>query len=68
VGASQANQHPAVKIHVNARELRVMDKDSSEKNRAEDQKTKLGPEVLDSEHHREIVFRSTGSESTGQGQ
>jgi hypothetical protein len=67
-GTVDTGSHPAVEIHVNARELRVMDKDSSEKNRAEGQKTKLGPEVLDSEHHREIVFRSTGSESTGQGQ
>ena len=45
-----------------------MDKNSSEKDRAEGQKTKLGPEVLDSEHHKEIVFKSTGAESTGQGQ
>lgn len=31
------------------------------------QKTMLGPEVLDSEHHQEIVFRSTGAEPAGQG-
>jgi polyisoprenoid-binding protein YceI len=28
----------------------------------------LGPEVLDSEHHQEIVFKSTGSEPAGPGQ
>jgi len=31
------------------------------------QKTMLGPEVLDSEHHQEIVFKSTGAKSIGQG-
>jgi polyisoprenoid-binding protein YceI len=31
------------------------------------QKTMLGPEVLDSENHQEIVFKSTGAESVGQG-
>jgi len=30
-------------------------------------RTMLGPEVLDSEHHQEIVFKSTGAESIGQG-
>jgi polyisoprenoid-binding protein YceI len=27
-----------------------------------------GLEVLDSEHHQEIVFKSTGAEASGQGQ
>ena len=67
-GTADTGSHPAVEIHVNARELRVIDKDSSEKDRAEVQKTMLGPEVLDSEHPKEIVFKSTGAESTGQGQ
>ena len=52
---------------MNARELRVIGKDDSEKDRAEVQKTMLGPEVLDSEHHQEIVFKSTGAESAAQG-
>jgi hypothetical protein len=34
---------------VDARALRVIDKDASEKERGEVQKTMLGPEVLDSE-------------------
>ena len=67
-GSADTGARPAVEIHVNARELRVMDKDTSEKDRAEVQKTMLGPEVLDSERHQEIVFKSTGSESVGQGQ
>src|ERR1700720_1855564 len=66
-GAADTGSHPAVEIHVDARELRVIDKDASEKDRAEVQKTMLGPEVLDSEHHQEIVFKSTSAEPTGQG-
>src|ERR1700722_13037133 len=59
-GTADTGPHPAVEIRVDARELRVIDKDASEKDRAEVQKTMLGPEVLDSEHHQEIVFKSTG--------
>jgi len=66
-GTADTGAHPAVEIHVNARELRVTDKDTSEKERAEVQKTMLGPEVLDSEGHQEIVFKSTSAESVGQG-
>ncbi len=67
-GTADIGSHPAVEIHVNARELRVIDKDASEKDRAEVQQTMLGPDVLDSEHQQEIVFKSTGAETTGQGQ
>jgi len=66
-GTAVTNSHPAVEIHVNARELHVIDKGESEKDTAEVQKTMLGPEVLDSEHHPDIVFKSTGAESTGNG-
>jgi len=66
-GSAETGSHPAVEVRVDARALRVIDKDDSEKNRAEVQKTMLGPEVLDSEHHQEIVFKSTGAEPTGQG-
>ena len=66
-GTADTGSRPVVEIHVNARELRVIDKGDSEKNRAEVQKTMLGPEVLDSEHHQEIVFKSTGAEPAGQG-
>jgi polyisoprenoid-binding protein YceI len=66
-GTADTGGHPAVEIHVNARELRVIDKDASDKERAEVQKTMLGPEVLDSETHQEIVFKSTAAEPAGQG-
>jgi polyisoprenoid-binding protein YceI len=66
-GTADTGPHPAVEIHVDARELRVIDKDASENERAEVQKTMLGPEVLDSDHHQEIVFKSTGAESAGEG-
>ena len=66
-GTADTGAHPAVEIHVNAGELRVIDKDASDKERGEVQKTMLGPEVLDSEGHPEIVFKSTSAESAGQG-
>src|ERR1700720_700679 len=66
-GTADTGSHLTVEIHVDARALRVIDKDDSEKDRAEVQKTMLGPEVLDSERHQEIVFKSTGAESAGEG-
>jgi polyisoprenoid-binding protein YceI len=54
-------------LHVDAGALRVRDPNVSEKDRAEIQKTMLGPEVLDSEHFREIVFRSSAVETAGAG-
>ncbi|HVR22391.1 MAG TPA: YceI family protein [Candidatus Polarisedimenticolia bacterium] len=67
-GTAETGSHPAVEIHVDARALRVIDEGESEKDRAEVQKTMLGSEVLDSEHHPEIVFKSVDAESVGQGQ
>jgi polyisoprenoid-binding protein YceI len=66
-GTADTGSQSAVEIRVEARELRVIDQDASEKDRNDVQKTMLGPEVLDSEHHQEIVFKSTGAEPTGQG-
>jgi polyisoprenoid-binding protein YceI len=65
-GTAETGSHPSVEIHVDARRLRVTDKNASEKERAEVQKTMLGPEVLDSEQHQEIVFKSTAAEAAGQ--
>jgi polyisoprenoid-binding protein YceI len=65
-GTADIGSHPAVEIRVDARELRVIDKDASEKERAEVQTTMLGPEVLDSKQHQDIVFKSTGAEPAGQ--
>jgi polyisoprenoid-binding protein YceI len=66
-GMADTGSHAAVEIHVDARALRVIDKGESETDRAEVQKTMLGPEVLDSERYQEIVFKSTGAEATDQG-
>jgi len=66
-GTVELGSHPAAEIHVDARALKVIDKGESEKDRAEVQNTMLGPEVLDSEHHQEIVFKSAGTDATGQG-
>jgi polyisoprenoid-binding protein YceI len=66
-GTADTGAHPAVEVHVDARALRVIGKDEPEKDRAEVQKTMLGPEVLDCERHQEIVFKSTGAEPAGQG-
>jgi polyisoprenoid-binding protein YceI len=66
-GTADTSAHPAVEIHVNARDLRVMDPDASDKDRAEVQATMLGPEVLDSDQHQEIIFKSTSADSTGEG-
>ncbi|HEV2687217.1 MAG TPA: YceI family protein [Bryobacteraceae bacterium] len=56
-----------VELTVEASALRVRDTDASEKDRAEIQKTMLGPAVLDTERYREIVFRSTAAEPAGTG-
>lgn len=46
---SFTEQNPSVELSVDARQLRVMDKDISDKDRAEVQQTMLGPKVLDSQ-------------------
>src|SRR5260370_21079004 len=66
-GTADTGANPAVEVHVDARALRVIDKGESEKDRAEVQKTMLGPEVLDIEGHPEIVFKSTGAEGAREG-
>jgi len=57
----------SVEFTVDARQMRVMDKDVSEKDRAEIQENMLGPKVLDSEKYPEIRFRSTAVEPAGEG-
>ena len=66
-GTADTGAHPAVEVHVNAQELRVVGKDEPEKNRAEVQKTILGPEVLDSERHQGAAGRRSGSRCGHQG-
>jgi polyisoprenoid-binding protein YceI len=66
-GRAETGAHPSVEVHVNARALKVIDKDESAKARAEVQSTMLGPEVLDSERFQDIVFKSTSAKSAGDG-
>jgi polyisoprenoid-binding protein YceI len=55
-----------VEFTVDARTLRVLDPEASEKDRAEIQSTMLGPKVLDSEKFPEIRFRSTSLGEAGE--
>ncbi|MBZ5598154.1 MAG: YceI family protein [Acidobacteriia bacterium] len=64
---SFTEQNPSVELSVDARQLRVMDKDISDKDRAEVQQTMLGPKVLDSQRFSEIRFRSTAVTPTAEG-
>jgi hypothetical protein len=57
----------SVGLRIDARTLRVRDVDASEKDRNQIQATMLGPEVLDSEHHQEIAFKSRTVEVLGDG-
>jgi polyisoprenoid-binding protein YceI len=65
-GSVDVKEH-RVEVRVDAKALRVRDADVSEKDRAEIQKTMLGPQVLDAEQFPEIVFRSTSAEAAGPG-
>jgi len=56
----------SVELRIDARTLRVRDTDASEKDRNQIQTTMLGPEVLDSERHQEIAFRSRTVEVLGE--
>ncbi len=49
----------AVELVVNSGKLRVVDEGISDKDRTAIETTMLGPEVLDSQHFREIRFRSS---------
>ena len=57
----------SVELVVDARQMRVTDKDVSEKDRAEIQETMLGSKVLDSGRFPEIRFHSTAVEPAGDG-
>jgi polyisoprenoid-binding protein YceI len=57
-----AENSSAVDLVVDARSLRVVDTDVSEKDRIEIQSTMLGPKVLDSERFPEIRFHATSVE------
>jgi len=57
-----------VELRVKTGELKVEDTKASDKDRAEIQKTMLGPEVLDVEHNPEILFESTAAERAASGE
>jgi polyisoprenoid-binding protein YceI len=56
-----------VELRVTTATMHVRDQEASEKDRAETQKTMLGPEVLDAEHYQEIIFQSNNAEPKGAG-
>jgi polyisoprenoid-binding protein YceI len=58
---------PSVSLRVDARQMRVMDRDVPEKDRAKIQETMLGPDVLDSEKFPAITFKSSSIERLGDG-
>lgn len=53
-------------IVVLTKQMKVVDKDVSEKDRAEIQADMLGPKVLDAEQFPQIIFRSSKIEQAGQ--
>ena len=57
----------SVELSVDARQMRVMDKEVSDKDRAEIQETMQGPKVLDTAQFPEIHFRSSAVEPAGDG-
>jgi polyisoprenoid-binding protein YceI len=57
----------SVDLTVDARQMRVLDKEVSEKDRSEIQENMLGSKVLDTAQFPEIRFLSTAFESTGNG-
>lgn len=58
---------PFVDLVVDARKMRVVEQDISDKDRAEIQQTMLGPTVLDSGQFPQIHFRSTQVDRLGDG-
>jgi polyisoprenoid-binding protein YceI len=66
-GSAETGEHPSVEVHLDARALKVIDKDESDSARAEVQSTMLGPEVLDSQRFKDIAFKSTSAEPDGEG-
>ncbi|PYX86272.1 MAG: hypothetical protein DMG68_15900 [Acidobacteria bacterium] len=60
-------QQPSATLRVDARQMRVTDRDVSDKDREKIQTTMLGPEVLDSQQFPEIHFISTVVSRLGDG-
>jgi polyisoprenoid-binding protein YceI len=58
-------QHMAAEIIVTVKDMKVVDAEVSDKDRAEIQSTMLGPKVLDAARYPEIRFTSSRVESSG---
>jgi polyisoprenoid-binding protein YceI len=63
-GAVDITAH-TVELRAHSAALKVSDPDVSDKDRAEIQKTMIGPEVLDAAQYPEIEFRSTNATKAG---
>ena len=61
-------QARTVEFRVRSADLKVLDPDISDKDRAETQSTMQGPQVLDVAQYPEISFRSTAIEPAGAGE
>ncbi len=66
-GTVDTGAHPTVAFQVDARAMRVVDKEATDSDRASVQKTMLGSDVLDTEKHPDIVFKSVSAEAAGEG-
>ncbi len=66
-GGKFSESERSVELTVDARQMRVKDKDVSEKDRAEIQQTMLGPKVLDTAQFPDVRFRATAVEPAGGG-
>jgi polyisoprenoid-binding protein YceI len=66
-GGSFSEDPASVELKVDARKLKVIDKDVSDNERDKVQKNMQGPEVLDSEKFPEIRFHSNNVEKAGDG-
>ena len=64
-GAVEESENPSVELRVEAAKMQVLDPKASGKDRAEIQKTMVGPEVLDTARYLEIRFQSTAVERKG---
>jgi YceI-like domain len=64
-GVIDSSATPEVRLHVDARKLRVLDPEIAADQRAEIQQTMEGASVLDSDHFPEISYRSTSVTKTG---
>jgi polyisoprenoid-binding protein YceI len=58
-------EDPSVTLRVDARRMKVTDRDVSNEDRAKIQNTMLGPQVLDTERFAEINFKSTQIDRLG---